>query len=325
MSTHASSQVPPSAPPQHAAPLDAVGFAAATSAFVIWGVMPLYFRAAAPVGPLELVFHRAIWALVVMFLALALAGRLRAAVTALTTPKVVRVLAVTAGLIAGNWLLFIAAVQTDRVLEASLAYFINPMMSVALGAVLLRERMSSMMLIAVGAAAAGVVNQAIVVGEPPFYAMALAALFAVYGYLRKTVAVEAAVGLFAEMLILTPFAVAGVAWLEFSGAGHALSALRVSLLLVFAGPLSAVPLFLFATGARRLPLFMIGLLQFIAPSMQFVTALWLGEPFTPAHVITFGLIWTGLVLMSLDAVRQDRAARRRRAATDGEAGRSGAA
>jgi chloramphenicol-sensitive protein RarD len=186
------------------------------------------------------------------------------------------------------------------VLEASLGYFINPLVSVGLGMALLGERLTRLGWIALGLAAAGVVNQIVVVGEPPFIALGLALSFAAYGYLRKIAKVDAGPGLLAETALLAPFALAGVVWLEASGAGHAIADPQVGALLLLVGPLTALPLFLFALGARRLPLFVVGTLQFIGPSLQFLIGLAYGEPFALGNAVTFALVWTGLLVFTRD-------------------------
>jgi chloramphenicol-sensitive protein RarD len=280
--------------------LDQAGLAASVAAYFIWGFFPAYFKILAPAGPLEIVAHRALWALPTMVIALVLAKRLPDAIAQLSRPRALGALAVTALIIAGNWLLFIYAVQTGRVLEASLGYFINPLVSVALGMALLGERLSRLGWIALGLATAGVVNEIIVVGQPPVIALGLALSFAAYGYLRKVAKVDAAPGLLAETAMLAPFALAGVLWFEGSGAGRAVANPGVGLLLLLTGPLTALPLFLFAVGTRRLPLFVVGVLQFIGPSLQFLIGLAYGEQFTAADAVTFALVWAGLLVFTRD-------------------------
>jgi chloramphenicol-sensitive protein RarD len=280
--------------------LDRVGLAAAVSAYLLWGFLPIYLKMLAPAGPLEVLAHRALWALPTMAIALACVGRLRAALAQVARPAALGALAATALLIAVNWLIYIYAVQYGRVLEASLGYYINPLVSVALGVLVLRERLSLTGWIALGLAATGVVNQIVLVGEPPFISLALAFSFAAYGYLRKVAKVDAGPGLLAETALLAPFAIAGIVWFEATGSGHAFDGARLASLLVLAGPVTALPLFLFALGARRLPLVAIGILQFIAPSIQFAVALAYGETFTPAHAVTFAFVWAALVVFTRD-------------------------
>lgn len=282
--------------------LDPSGVAAAFAAFFTWGLMPLFFLALAPAGPLEILAHRALWCLPVMAIALVVAGRWGLVRMQLSRPRVWGALTATTLLIGGNWFIYIWATQTGRILEASLAYFINPLMSMLLGAALLGERLSFRAKIAVGLAAVGVINQAVVVGQAPYVSVLLAALFAGYGFLRKVAKVDAGPGLLAETTLMAPFAIGVIVWLELSGAGHFTTHPRTALLLLAAGPLTAAPLFFFAVGARRLPLFALGLLQYLAPTMQFVIGLANGEAFSSGHAVTFIFIWAGLLLFTLDTI-----------------------
>ena len=291
--------------------LDRTGLAAAVWASLIWGVFPAYFKALEGAGALEIVMHRALWALPTMAAVLLLMGRVRSALAQIARPRAMGALTLTALIIGGNWLVYVIAVQRDHVLEASLGYYIGPLVSVGLGVALLGERLTRLGWTAIALAGAGVVNQAIVVGQPPVYALTLAFSFALYGYLRKVAKVDAGAGLLAETLVLAPFAVAGVVWLEASGTGHMFDGARLGGLLVLAGPLTVLPLFLFAVGARRLPLVVLGLLQYIGPSIQFAIGIAFGEPFTPAHAITFTLVWTGLAVFTWDAIATARAEKRR--------------
>jgi chloramphenicol-sensitive protein RarD len=280
--------------------LDRAGLTAAVSAYLLWGFLPAYLKFLSPAGPLEVLAHRALWALPAMAIALALAGRFGVALGQLARLRVWGALAITATIIAVNWLVYIYAVQNGRVLEASLGYYVNPLVSVALGVLILRERLSRAGWIALGLATAGVLNQILLVGEPPIIALTLAFTFAAYGYLRKIAKVDAGPGLMAETALLAPFALGTVIWLELAGVGHAFDSVQLSTLLVLAGPVTALPLFLFAVGARRLPLVAIGILQFIAPSIQFALALAYGEPFSAAHAVTFAFVWAGLVVFTRD-------------------------
>jgi chloramphenicol-sensitive protein RarD len=280
--------------------LDRLGLSAAVSAYLLWGFLPAYLKLLTPAGSLEILAHRAFWALPAMAIALAIAGRFRLAMSQLARPRVWGALAITAAIIAVNWLVYIYAIQNGRVLEASLGYYINPLVSVGLGVVVLRERLSRWGWIALGLATAGVLNQILLVGDPPLIALTLAFSFAAYGYLRKIAKVDAGPGLMAETALLAPFALGTMVWLELAGTGHALESARLSTLLVLSGPVTALPLFLFAVGARRLPLVAIGILQFIAPSIQFALGLAYGEPFTAAHAVTFAFVWAGLVVFTRD-------------------------
>jgi chloramphenicol-sensitive protein RarD len=295
----------PAAPSNGFAALDRVGLTASIGAYLIWGFFPLYFKILAPAGPVEIVAHRALWALPTMLIALALARRLRSAVAQIARPSALGALLVTALLIGGNWLVYVYAIQNDQIVQASLGYYINPLVSVAMGVVFLKERLSRLGWLAIALAAAGVLNQIIVVGEVPWIALTLAASFATYGFLRKVAKVDAGAGLLAETAMMAPVAFAAVAWLETTHAGHALGNPGLLALLVLTGPLTAAPLFLFAVGARRLPLIAVGVLQFSSPTIQFLLGLAFGEPFTLAHATTFALVWAGLLVFTRDLLVKD--------------------
>ena len=283
-----------------------VGVASAVGAFLLWGVMPIYFRWIDEVPALEVVAHRVIWSLVFVVLVLLAAGHWRAFALAFRAKANVRAFLVSAVLITINWTLFIWAINAERVLDISMGYFINPLVSVLMGRVLLGEQLRPVQWIAVALAAAGAVNLVVALGVLPWIGLTLAFSFALYGLVRKTAKVDSLVALGLETAFLTPLSIVYLIVMAASGAG-AMGAhgLGVDLLLLLAGPVTAVPLLLFGHGARRLNLSTIGLLQYISPSMQFVLAVfWWGEPFTTAHIVTFGLIWSALALYTQDSLRQ---------------------
>ena len=283
-----------------------VGVASAVGAFLLWGVMPIYFRWIDEVPALEVVAHRVIWSLVFVVLVLLAAGHWRAFALAFRAKANVRAFLVSAVLITINWTLFIWAINAERVLDISMGYFINPLVSVLMGRVLLGEQLRPVQWIAVALAAAGAVNLVVALGVLPWIGLTLAFSFALYGLIRKTAKVDSLVALGLETAFLTPLSIVYLIVMAASGAG-AMGAhgLGVDLLLLLAGPVTAVPLLLFGHGARRLNLSTIGLLQYISPSMQFVLAVfWWGEPFTTAHIVTFGLIWSALALYTQDSLRQ---------------------
>ncbi len=280
------------------------GVLLAGGAFALWGVLPLFYKALGHVPVLDVLAHRGIWALVFLALIVTLARRWAIVVGALTSPRVLGLLVVTGVLIGGNWGGFIYAVDAGRVLEASLGYFINPMMNVALGVVLLGEKLNGPQKAAIACAALGVLNQVILIGTVPWIALFLATSFAAYGYLRKTVSVESLDGLFVEMLVLAPLMIGYLVWAEGPALGFAGADAWTIMLLLLTGPFTAIPLLLFAAGARRIHLATLGILQFIAPSIMFLMAVFLfGEPFMLANALTFGLIWTGLAVFAWDAWR----------------------
>ena len=280
------------------------GVLLAGSAFALWGVLPLFYKALGHVPVLDVLAHRGIWALVFLALIVTLTRRWAIVAGALTSPRVLGLLVVTGVLIGGNWGGFIYAVDAGRVLEASLGYFINPMMNVALGVVLLGERLNGPQKAAIACAALGVLNQVILIGTVPWIALFLATSFAAYGYLRKTVSVESLDGLFVEMLVLALLMIGYLVWAEGPALGFAGADAWTIMLLLLTGPFTAIPLLLFAAGARRIHLATLGILQFIAPSIMFLMAVFLfGEPFMLANALTFGLIWTGLAVFAWDAWR----------------------
>ena len=280
------------------------GVLLAGGAFALWGVLPLFYKALGHVPVLDVLAHRGIWALMFLALIVSLTRRWAIVAGALTSPRVLGLLVVTGVLIGGNWGGFIYAVDAGRVLEASLGYFINPMMNVALGVVLLGEKLNGPQKAAIACAALGVLNQVILIGTVPWIALFLATSFAAYGYLRKTVSVESLDGLFVEMLVLAPLMIGYLVWAEGPALGFAGADAWTIMLLLLTGPFTAIPLLLFAAGARRIHLATLGILQFIAPSIMFLMAVFLfGEPFMLANALTFGLIWTGLAVFAWDAWR----------------------
>lgn len=292
------------------------GLIAATSAYFLWGFLPLYFKAIQATEPWVILSHRIIWAVPAVLIMLALSGRLAELSRDIRKLAIVLPLLASAIAIACNWAIYIWAVLSERILEASLGYFINPLMTLALAAMLFGERFTRLQMIAVAVATLGVVNQSIVVGEPPWVSLALGGLFAIYGAIRKKTPVSSRTGFAIETIWLAPFAFAWLAFWPHAAAGP-LGAPDWNhfWLLILAGPFTAAPLILFAVGARALKLSTIGILQFLAPTIQFALGLAYGETFTPAHAITFGLIWTGVGIYCVSAIRLDRQARRAAART----------
>ena len=278
------------------------GIVYATLAYMAWGLFPLYFREVAHVPALEVVVHRTVWSLVFVFAVLAVRrhwGWMRAL---WGQPRVLGAFAVSALLLSGNWLTYVWAVQNQHVVDASLGYFILPLVNVALGFVFLHERPRPGQWLAVAVAAAGVLWLAVQAGRVPWIALALALSFGFYGLMRKVAALGALEGLALETMMLAPVAVAALAVWSSQGQGALVQgdAATVAWLLV-AGPLTAVPLLLFAAGARRIPLATMGILQYISPSLQFALGVWLfNEPFQPARLVGFVLIWTALLVYSLE-------------------------
>ena len=285
-----------------------IGLAYALAAFGAWGVNPIYFKALRSVPPLEIVAHRVIWSVLVVAALVHAGNRWRELKAVLASGSGRAVFAASTVLISINWLVFIWATNNNRLLEASLGYFLTPLVNVVLGVAFLRERLTRVQIAAVALAALGVLNQVIALGSFPWISLALAFSFGTYGLLRKRVAADSTVGLFIETTLLIPIALGYVAYLWSIGAGafgHG-PATRDALL-VASGAVTAFPLLWFVAGARRLKLATVGLLQYVSPSIQFVLAVALyGEHFTAAHALTFASIWVSLALYSASALSASR-------------------
>ncbi|HEY0626800.1 MAG TPA: EamA family transporter RarD [Allosphingosinicella sp.] len=284
-------------------------------AYLLWGVLPLYFKALAHVDPVEIVAHRILWSLLFLGALATLWSRWGAIREAVRTPKVLGVLALTSVLIGTNWLVYIWAVLNGHVLEGSLGYYLNPLVNVLLGVLLLKEKLSNPQKAAVGLAAAGVAVLAVGAGSGLWISLTLASSFALYGFLRKVTPVDSLEGLSIETVILAPLALLWVLWLSSKGESGLGVDTATTLLLVAAGAITAVPLLLFTAAAKRLPYSTLGFLQYIAPSLQFLLAVLLfGEKLTTAHVICFAAIWTALAIFAAEGIRLGRRAAKARAA-----------
>lgn len=282
--------------------LDRGGLWAAIFAYALWGVFPLYWQLLKHVPALEIISHRVIWCAIFVVGWLLLLDRGRGFRTALATPRVLPMLLASSVLISANWGLYIWAVTHGHVVDSSLGYFINPLVNVALGVLVLGERLNPRQWTAVALAALGVAWLTWQLGHPPWIALSLALTFGAYGLIRKLAAVESVQGLGLESGILFLPALllllVGTQWSGFVGLAHAPSDW---LLLIFGGALTALPLIGFAYGARRIPFTMIGVLQYISPSLQLLCGVWLlHEPFTRTQLVGFSLIWAGLLVYALD-------------------------
>jgi len=276
-------------------------------AYVLWGVFPVYFKLVQSVPPTEVLAHRIVWAVPFGALILHVRRQWPEVWKAFTAPATVFWLALAASFISANWFIYIWAVQQGQVLQASLGYYINPLMYVLVGVLFLNERLRRAQVVSVLLAAIGVSYLTIKGGQFPFVAISLALLFTLYGVIRKQVAVGAMPGLFIETLLLFPFAAAWLGWLMISQqAAFGQAGVSISLLLMLAGPLTVVPLLLFAIAARRLTLTVIGFMQFIAPTLQFIVGIFYGEILTPAHLVCFGCIWAAVAIFSIDAFYQQK-------------------
>ncbi|QQX79980.1 EamA family transporter RarD [Shewanella sp. KX20019] len=278
------------------------GIAFAICAYTLWGFAPLYFKLLTDVSAAEILLHRVLWSFVFMGLLMSLFGGFSRVRQLLRNPKQLAVLCVTSLLIAANWLLFIWAVNNDHMLDASLGYFINPLVNVFLAMLFLGERLRKLQWAAVSLAAIGVSVQLISFGSIPFVSLALAGSFACYGLLRKKVNVDAKTGLLVETAILMPIALIYLLSNMGDSMTHLLNNdMHLNLLLLAAGIVTTVPLLCFAAAAVRIPFTMLGFFQYIGPSIMFILAVNLfNEPFDMEKGITFAFIWAALVLFTID-------------------------
>lgn len=286
------------------------GFLAAAFAYIVWGFLPLYLKLLSAVDVREVLAQRIIWAapsaLIAVFLMSGWRPGWREIGVALR-PRMIGTLVVSAFFIFMNWGLYVYLVLHERVIESSLAYFLAPLVAVAVGVLFFKERITSAQLIALALALLGVIVQGFALGAPPWAALALCATWSAYAVIRKRAPVPAAVGLLIESLALTPLAIGLLAWAASEAPLGFATDWTTAILLAIAGPVTAIPLMAFAFGARRVSFTTLGLLQFLAPSLQFATGIAFGEPFTPLRAASFALIWTGLVFFSWDTLRRARA------------------
>ncbi|AKS42624.1 EamA family transporter RarD [Wenzhouxiangella marina] len=288
-----------------------IGLLAALSAFAFWGLAPIYFKFLGGVGADEIIAHRVLWSVVFLGLVLVFRHRGKLFSRLRVSRRVLLTLALSSALILINWLIFVYAVNSGRVLSTSLGYFINPLVNVVLGMIIFRERLTGLQTLAVLIAAAGTGYMAWQVGVVPWMALGLAFSFAMYSVLRKLIEVGPMVGLFWETLIAAPLALGWI--LLLSSEGRMVfdpSEPGTAALLAGTGLVTVIPLLLFAAGVRRLPLSTMGLLQYLAPSMTFILAVFVyAEPFTSDHAVTFGCIWIALILYTLSSLHRRRRAR----------------
>lgn len=279
------------------------GIAYACAAYVLWGVFPIYFKALQDVAPLEILGHRIVWSLAVCAALLLALRRGRWLVELRQQPRVLAGFVASSVLVALNWFVYIWAIHAGRVVDASLGYFINPLVNVLIGALVLRERLRSGQWLAVAVAAAAVLWLTWQAAAIPWIGLVLAVSWALYGLLRKTAALGAIEGLTLETVLLAPLAGAYLLWLAHLGqSGFVQADTPARLLLLAAGPITAAPLLLFAAGARRIPFSTLGLLQYVSPSLQLLIGVWLyHEPFAE-RAIGYLLIWIALALFSVEGI-----------------------
>jgi len=282
-----------------------VGITCAVTAFLIWGLSPIYWKALKTVPAFEILMHRMIWSFIFLLPLLIIQGQWNDFVAALKNKRILGVLTATTLLVGINWFLFIWAINSDHILQTSLGYYINPLINVVLGLVFLKERLRPLQTVAVILAGVGVTYLTIQFGELPWVALAIAFSFGFYALIRKVAPVSSLVGLSIETLLLSLPALGYLIYLDVNGVG---SFLRITwtldLLMIGAALVTALPLLLFTKGARRLNLATVGLLQYIAPSCTFALAVfYYREPFVSAQLWTFIMIWTALGIYSYDSIR----------------------
>ena len=295
-----------------AARLSPRGLAAGAAAFTIWGLFPVYLYPLRGVPALQVIAHRIIWSCLFLVAWLLLRGELGDLRATLARPALLARLALTATLISINWLVYVWAVTHSHVVDTSLGYYINPLVNVLLGVIVLRERLNRAQWTAIGLAALAVLYLALLAGRPPWIAGTLAVSFSLYGFVRKVISVEALPGLTTETLLLMPLAAGYLAWCQWAGSGALTTqGAGVAALLIGSGLITAIPLFLFAYGARLLPYSTVGVLQYIAPSLQLLCGVVLyHESFGPARAAGFALIWAALLIYAVDGLWRARSAAR---------------
>ena len=276
-------------------------------AYTLWGLFPLFLKLLSSVGAVEILTHRILWSVPFAALLLLVRSQWSEVRTAISDKRVLGALALAAIAISANWLIYVWSVINDQILQASLGYYINPLMYVAAGVVVLGEKLRRAQIVAVALATIGVIVLTVGAGVFPWIAVSLAVLFTAYGYIRKMANVGALPGLFLEVCMLSPLALLYLIWLMNAGKAMFLSGdIGLDALLIFAGPVTVIPLVCFALAARRLKLSTLGFLQYIGPTFQFALGIYFGEAFTPAHAVAFGLIWIALAVFSIDAARANR-------------------
>ncbi len=281
------------------------GFLLALVTYLIWGVMPLYMKLVAHLPTVEVIAHRVIWSVPIAFAVLLWQRRLGDFKTAIRSPRTVAQAAIAAAFVSINWGVYVWAISVDRTLETALGYYINPLVTVLVGAAVLGERMSRVQMIAIGLAAAAVAVLTLDGGGLPWVSLALAGSWATYAFLKKTLPVGPAQGFLLEVTLLSVPALAYIFYVQSHGTGHFFDRGGVeALLLMGCGVVTAVPLLLYANAAKRLTLTTIGLMQYIAPTIVFLIAVFVfKEPFSTTKLVAFGLIWAGLALYAGSILR----------------------
>lgn len=289
-------------------PLIGAGPLAGLGAFTIWGVFGLYFKQVAFAEPLEILAHRIVWSALLTFAMIFVLGRRKQLWALVSSARTIGLLFISSLLVAGNWLIYIWAVNNGHALEASLGYYIMPLIMLILGRIFFAEKLNRVQLLSVAICFAGVLNLLVYYGHLPWIALSLSSLFGFYGVIRKFVPADPIAGLFVECILITPIALIYLIWLGAEGSlafGH--TTIWQDMLLVGLGVCTTVPLILFAYAARNMKFSALGLMQYLNPTLQFLVAVLLfGEAFTPAHMVTYGLVWVGLGIFTWDNLHNRR-------------------
>lgn len=286
------------------------GFGFAISVYILWGFFPLYLKLMDHIPPVEVVAHRVLWSIPIAGFVLLVLGRTRDLRHALFDPSLLAMTCITATLVSINWGVYVWAIASGNAVEAALGYYINPLFSVFLGAVLLRERLSKAQILAISLAAAAVVLLTLESGVLPWAALCLTFSWGFYAFFKKRLPIGPNQGFMLEVLVLSPFALGFLVYLSAQGQGHFAATSKDTALLLGSGVATAVPLLLYANAAKRLKLSTIGILQYITPTMIFgVAILVFEEDFSGARLIAFPLIWIALIIYSMSMLRQMREAR----------------
>ena len=284
-----------------------LGLLFGVSAYTLWGLFPIYWPLLKPANPLEIVSHRAVWTLVFCFIILALTKTLKSTLSLLKRPKIVAGLFLSSILISINWIIYIYAANTGHVIEASLGYFINPLVVIATGVIVLKEKMRPLQWTAVGIATIGVAVLTIDYGRLPWIALGLAVSWGSYGLVKKQLGLGALEGLSIETLLSSGFYLGYLIWLGNRGEGQFSHSLTLTFLLIGGGAVTAIPLLLFNGSTNRLPLTLVGLLQYITPTIQFCIGVWYyHEDMPAARWAGFLIIWVALMSLALDLIRSSR-------------------
>lgn len=281
-----------------------LGFFCGMGAYLIWGFLPLYLALLRHIDAADVLAYRVLWSVPTAAIMLTIGARWGEFWNALRNPKTLWLL-LTSVLIGTNWLIFIWAVGQERVMEASLGYFINPLVNVAVASIFLSERLRRWQWVAVGLALIAVIIETLALGRPPWIALVLAGTFSAYGIIRRKLVIDARVGFTIEVMLIVPLALIWFGMALSQGRNVAGNGVWDLALLSLSGPFTAIPLLLFALAAKRLRFSTIGIMQYLGPSLQFMVALALGETLSLTRMITFLLIWAGVLIFSLDAFGED--------------------